>query len=96
MILRMVFTAAAAAATITLGGTAQARNGMGVLGRTQEASRFADAPTRTGQTVLLRGSGRQVDVELRHRPLFRAHYRRDRHPHLRYPATNDFPGDARV
>ena len=96
MILRMVFTAAAAAAVITPGGAAQARNATEMLGRTQEPSRFADAPTRTGQTVLLRGSGRQVDVELRHRPLFRAHYRRDRHPHLRYPATDDFPSDARV
>jgi hypothetical protein len=77
MTLRTAFTAAAAAAAISLGGAAQAQNGMEVLGRTQEASRLADAPTRTGQTILLRGSGRQVDVEPQHQVLFRAHYRRD-------------------
>ena len=57
MTLRTVFTAAAATAAITLGGAAQAQNCAEVLGRTQEASQFANALTRTGQTVLLRSSG---------------------------------------
>ena len=69
MILRMVFTAAA----ITLGGAAQAQDCTEVLGRTQEASRFANALTRTGKSVLPRGSGQQLRPELLHWLLFRAH-----------------------
>jgi uncharacterized surface protein with fasciclin (FAS1) repeats len=57
MTLRTVITAASAVAAITLGGAAQAQNCMEVLGRTPEASQFVNALTRTGQTVLLRGSG---------------------------------------
>jgi uncharacterized surface protein with fasciclin (FAS1) repeats len=57
MTLRTAFTAAAAVAAITLGGAAQAQNCMEVLSRTQEASQFVNALARTGQTVLLRGSG---------------------------------------
>ena len=49
MILRIVFTAAAAAAAITLVGAAQARNGTEVLGRTQEASRFAEQRAQSAE-----------------------------------------------
>jgi hypothetical protein len=80
MTLRTAFTAAAAAAAISLGGAAQAQNGMEVLGRTQEASRFVGALARTGQTVLLRGSGQQLRPELLHQLPFRAHREGSRQP----------------
>jgi hypothetical protein len=82
MTLRTAFTAAAAAAAVTLGSAAQAQaqNCMEVLGRTQEASRFANALTRTGQTVLPRGSGQQLRPELLHWLPFRAHREGPRQP----------------
>jgi hypothetical protein len=96
MTLRTAFTAAAAAAAISLGGAAQAQNGMEVLGRTQEASRFVNALTRTGQTVLPRGSGQQLRPQLLHWLPFRAHRegprRRSAQPLLRRDREAAHPG----
>src|SRR6478735_5566185 len=58
MILHKSLAVAAAAAAMTLTvHAAQAQNCMEVLSRTPEASDFASALVRTGQTALLRGPG---------------------------------------